>query len=92
MDNQISLQKIKDLLELSQKLPEIVRLQTQCQEIMRRERNEISEKVINDAFDAFGIIVKEISHTPEEELKLQKLCFKSFFCDIVRGHGAKIGD
>ena len=52
----------------------------------------ISPKVIDDAFDAFGIFVKKLSDSPEEVQKLQKFWAKFLFCEIVRSHGVEIGD
>ena len=52
----------------------------------------ISQKVIDDAFDTFGIIVKKLSESPEEVQKLQKFCAKYLFYEIVRSHGVEISD
>ena len=92
MDNQISPQKIKELLEFAEKAPQIINLRQQCKEIGEGKRKMISQKVIDDAFDAFGIFVKELSDSPEEVQKLQKFCAKFLFCEIVRSHGVEIGD
>lgn len=64
MDNQISPQKIKELLEFAEKSPQVINLRQQCQEIGEGKRKMISQKVIDDAFDAFGIIVKELCESP----------------------------
>lgn len=69
--NQISPQKIKELLEFTEKSPQVTNLRQQCQEIGEGKRKMISQKVIDDAFDAFGIFVKELSESPEEVQKLQ---------------------
>lgn len=92
MDNQISPQKIKELLEFAEKSPQVINLRQQCQEIGEEKRKMISQKVIDDAFDAFGIFVKELSDSPEEVQKLQKFCAKFLFCEIVRSHRVEIGD
>lgn len=89
---QIDSQKVKEILEFAQKSPKIVELQQQCQEIGERKRKKISEKVIDNAFDAFGIIVKELSDTSEEEQELQKFCAKYVFCCMVQSSGIEITD
>lgn len=89
---QIKLIKIKEVLEFAQKSPEIVKLRQQCQEIVEGKRKEISKKDIDDAFDAFGIIVKKLSDTLEEELELQKFCAKYIFSEIVRNRNVDITD
>ena len=81
---QIQLEKIKKNLEFAHKSPEIVKLRQQCQEIVEGKRKEISKKDIDDAFDAFGIIVKKLSETPEEELELQKFSAKYLFSEIIK--------
>ena len=91
-ENQISPQKIKELLEFVEKSPQIINLRQQCQEIGEGKRKMISQKVIDDAFDAFGIFVKGLSESPEEVQKLQKFCTKYLFYEIVRSHGVEISD
>ena len=59
---------------------------------MEGKRKEISKKDIDDAFDAFGIIVKNISDTLEEELKLQKFSAKYIFSEIVNNRNVEIKD
>jgi len=88
----IKLKKIKEVLEFAHKSPEIIKLRQQCQEIMEGKRKEISKKDIDDAFDAFGIIVKNISDTLEEELKLQKFSAKYIFSEIVKNRNVEIKD
>lgn len=92
MDNQISPQKIQKLLEFAEKSPQVINLRQQCQEIGEGKRKMISQKVIDDAFDAFGIIVKELSESPEEVQKLQKFCAKYLFYEIVRSYGVRISN
>lgn len=89
---QIKQEKIKAVLELAHKSPEIIKLRQQCKEIGEGKRKMISQKVIDDAFDAFGIFVKELSESPEEVQKLQKICTKYLFYEIVRSHGVEISD
>jgi len=91
-DNQINTQKIKELLEFAEKSHQVINLRQQCQEIGEGKRKMISQKVIDDAFDTFGIFVKKLSDSPEEVQKLQKFCAKFLFCEIVRSHGVEIGD
>lgn len=88
----IKLKKFKEVLEFAHKSPEIIKLRQQCQEIMEGKRKEISKKDIDDAFDAFGIIVKNISDTLEEELKLQKFSAKYIFSEIVKNRNVEIKD
>lgn len=92
MDNQIGPQKIQELLEFAEKSPQVINLRQQCQEIGEGKRKMISQKVIDDAFDTFGIIVKKLSESPEEVQKLQKFCAKYLFYEIVRSHGVEISD
>lgn len=91
-DNQISPQKIKELLEFAEKSPQVINLRQQCREIGKGKRKMISQKVIDEAFDAFGIIVKKLSETPEEELELQKFIAKYLFSEIVRNRNVDITD
>lgn len=91
-DNQINPQKIKELLVFAEKSPQVINLRQRCQEIGEGKRKMISPKVIDDAFDAFGIFVKKLSDSPEEVQKLQKFWTKFLFCEIVRSHGVEIGD
>lgn len=92
MSNQVSPQKIKELLEFTEKSPQVINLRQQCREIGEGKRKMISQKVIDDAFDAFGIFVKELSKSPEDVQKLQKFCAKYLFYEIIRSHGVEIGD
>lgn len=92
MDNQISLHRVKELLDFACKSPQIVKLRQQCQEIVEGNRKRISQKVIDDAFDAFGIFVKGLSGCPEEVQKLQRISTQYLFHDIIRRHGADITD
>lgn len=87
---QINLKKIKEVIEFAHKSPEIVKLKRQCQEIVEGKRKEISKKDIDDAFDAFGILVKKLSETPEEEFELQKFCAKYLFSEIVKSRNIEI--
>lgn len=87
---QIKQEKIKEVLEVVDKSPEIVKLKQQCQEIVDGKRKEISKNDIDDAFDAFGIIVKKLSETPEEEFELQKFCAKYLFSEIVKSRNIEI--
>ena len=73
MNDQQIIETVKQVLELVEKTPEICKLQEQLQEIAKGQRKEISASVINDAFDAMEIIVREISDTPDNISKVQKL-------------------
>lgn len=86
-DNELD---IKECVELVKKYPEILKLQYQCREIRGGKRYMISQKVIDDAFDAFEIIVKKFSSDPEERLKLQKFLAKDFLCEFIRSANIKI--
>ena len=94
MDNkfQVNTHKIRELLELMQKSPEIRNLQLQCQEIGNGKRKQISNKVIDDAFDATGIIVKSLSDSSDEGIELQKFCVKYLFSEILRTRNVEITD
>ncbi len=92
MENKISPQKIKGLLDFAEKSPQVINLRQQCQEIGEGKRKMISQKVIDDAFDAFGIFASELSKNPEEVQKFHKFCAKYLFYEIVRSHGVEISD
>lgn len=76
-------EKLKDLLELVNKSPEGIRLKQECDDINEGKRDEISKRVIDDAFDAFEIIVKNITKDEDDITKLQKLFFKHLFCWLL---------
>lgn len=82
--------KIKDLLEFASKSPQVNELGKQCFEIRQGRKKSISKKVIDDAFDAYGVIVKKISNNPEEMLELQKMAVKHYLCNLIRSHDASI--
>lgn len=92
IDNQIIPQKIQELLEFAEKSPQVINLRQQCREIGEGKRKMISQKVIDEAFDAFGIFVKELSDSPEEVLELQKFIAKYLFSEIVRNQNVDITD
>lgn len=87
---QMKLGKIKEVIKFVDKSPEIVKLRQQCQEIVEGKRKEISKNDIDDAFDAFGVIVKKLPETPEEEFELQKFCEKYLFSEIVKSRNIEI--
>ena len=76
-------EKLKDLLELVNKYPEVLRLIQELDEINNGERHEISQKILDNAFDAFEIIVKNITKDEDDITKLQKLFFKHLFCWLL---------
>lgn len=76
--------KIKEVIDFAHKLPQIIRFKQQCIEIRAGQRKTISKKVIDDAFDAFSVIVKEISNDVDEQIELQKQVSKCFMYDIIR--------
>ena len=85
-------EKLKDLLELVNKSPEVLRLIQELDEINNGERHEISQKIIDDAFDAFEIIVKNITKDEDDITKLRKLFFKFLFCWLLNSKNITIKD
>ena len=82
--NQESAAKIKEVIDFANKSPHINELKQKCLEIRDGQRKTISKKIIDDAFDAFGVIVKEISNDADERIELQKQVSKDLMCDIIR--------
>lgn len=82
-DNKL-LELAKQVIELAEKTPQIINLKKQCQEIESGQRSEISNKIIDDAFDAFDIIVKKLDSSDEDRLSLQKHISKCYFCKLLR--------
>ena len=76
--------KIKDIFELAEKSPQINKLSKQCSEIQKGYRKTISKKVIDDAFDAFGVLVKSVTNEPDEILELQKKLAEHYQYNIIR--------
>lgn len=85
-------EKLKKILEFAEKSPQVRELHRQCLDIRNGRSTTISQKVIDDAFDAFGIIVKEVSNDPDEQLELQKHAVKHYMCHIIRSDGYTIVD
>ncbi len=88
--NQVIAAKIKEVMDLADKSLQIIQFKQQCLEIRAGQSRSISKKVIDDAFDAFGDIIKEISNEADERIELQKQIFKNFVCDIIRGDNIAI--
>ena len=86
----IDSEKLKDLLELVNKYPEVLRLIQELDEINNGERHEISQRIIDNAFDAFEIIVKNITKDEDDITKLQKLGFKHLFCWLLNSKNITI--
>ncbi len=82
--NQVIAVKIKEVMDLAHKSSQIMQLKQQCLEVRAGQRKAISKKVIDDAFDAFGAIIKEISNDADERIELQKHISKDFVCNIIR--------
>ena len=85
-------EKLKDLLELINKSPEVIRLKQECDDINEGKRDEISKRVIDDSFDAFEIIVKNISEDEDAIVKLQKFFSKHLFCFLLNSKNITIKD
>ena len=86
----ISADMIKELFDLAQKSPAIIKFNKIMSEIKSGTRSSISQKIIDDAFDAFGIIVKEISQDPKEVVELQKIVAKFVLCEILTANNIAI--
>lgn len=81
---------ITDIFEFAAKSPQISELNKQCYEIKKGNRKSISKKVIDDAFDAFKVIVKNFSNDPDEILELCKKISEHYMCNIINSYGARI--
>lgn len=88
-DNKL-LELAKHVIELAEKTPQIINLKKQCQEIESGQRLEISSKIIDDAFDAFDIIVKKLDSSEDDKLSLQKHISKCYFCKLLQKHNITI--
>lgn len=82
--NQVIAAKIKEVMGFAHKSPQIMELKQQCLEVRAGQRKSVSKKVIDDAFDAFGEIIKQASNDADERIELQKQIFKDYVCDIIR--------
>lgn len=83
MNDQKVLETVKQVLELVEKAPKINKLKKQLLEIAGGQRKEISKEVIDDAFDAMEIIVKNIGCTPDDVSKVQKLVFRELVYRMI---------
>ena len=90
MDKNNNIELIKQVIDLAYKTPDIIKLNNQCEEIGVGKRKQISQKIIDDAFDAFGIIVKNLASTPDEENELYKYFWKHWFCGNLKSHDINI--
>lgn len=87
---QTEINLIKEILEFARKSPDIIKLQQECEEFKSGNREEIQQKTIDNAFDAFEVIVKQFANSMEEYQKLSKLLAKQLFADILIRQGVKI--
>ena len=85
-------EKLKDLLELAHKSPQVLKLKQECDGINNGERYEISQKIIDDAFDTFETIFKNITKDEGVITKMQKLFFKHLFCFLLNCKNITIKD
>ena len=92
MDTEQLKTKLKDLLDLAEKSPQVRELQKQIRDIQNGRNISVSKKVIDDAFDACKVIVKQVSNDPDEQLELQKHAVKHYMCHIIRSNGYTIVD
>lgn len=83
-------EKLKKVLEFAEKSPQVRELHRQCLDIQNGRSTTISKKVMDDAVDAFGIIVKEVTNDPDEQLELQKHAVKHYMCNTIRSNGYTI--
>lgn len=86
----INADKIKELFDLAQKSPAIIKFDKIMSEIKSGIRSSISQRIIDDAFDAFGIIVEKISQDPKEVVELQKIATKFVLCEILNANNIAI--
>lgn len=75
--------KIDELMEFVQKSPAIQNLESYLSAIRSDNCHTVPQKVIDDAFDAFGIIVKGMTNDPEEIVERQKLAPKYWLCSVI---------
>ena len=83
MDNKQVLELAKQVSDLTEKVPQFQQLMVQSREIANGQRKEISKEVIDDAFDAMEIIVKNIGCTPDDVSKVQKLVFRELVYRMI---------
>ena len=86
----INADKVKELFDLAQKSPAIIKFDNVMSEIKSGIRSSISQRIIDDAFDAFGIIVKNISQDPKEVVELHKIATKLVLCEILTANNIAI--
>lgn len=75
---------MNQVIEVAEKTPQLIKLKAQCQEIANGSRKVISKEVIDDAFEAFGTIIRNLGKSSEEENELQKFITKYYFCNFLR--------
>ena len=90
MNNIQLIEKMKDIFEFADKSPQIAELKKQCMNIRNGYSKSISQKVIDNAFDAFGVIVKKASNASDEQVKLQKDATKQYLSKTIRSNGIYI--
>lgn len=90
MEKTNNIEWIKQVIDLVHKTTEIIKLKNQCEEISVGKRKQISQHTIDDAFDAFGIIVKDVASTPDEENELYKYFWKYWLCGNLKSHDINI--
>lgn len=84
MDKNNNIELTNQIIDFVHKTPEIIKLKNQCEEISVGKRKQISQRTIDDAFDAFSIIVKNVASTPDEENGLYKYFWKNWLCGNLK--------
>lgn len=76
MDDKKIFELTKQVIEMAQKAPLLLKLIEQCQ--------KIAKLVIDDAFDIMEILIQDACKTPDEISKVQKLMFRDIaYCMIL---------
>lgn len=86
----INADKVKELFDLAQKSPAIIKFDNIMSEIKSGIRSSISQRIIDDAFDAFGIIVKKYLKTLGKLLSCNKIATKFVLCEILNANNIAI--
>lgn len=90
MNDKEILESAKQVIELAEKKPQLIKLKAQCQEIASGRRKAISKKVIDDAFDVMEILIKEACKTPDDISKVQKLVYRSIAYEMFIANNIQI--
>jgi len=90
INNRQFVELAKQVIELAEKTPQLIKLKAHCQEIANGRRKVISKKVIDDAFDVMETLIKDVCKTPDNILKVQKLVYRSIAYEMFIANNIQI--